>query len=154
MDANKLHLLLNYYPMVGTFLGICLICIGLWRKSVKMQRFCLWYFLAIALLTLPVYVSGEITGKEMVEGIFGSLIKEHKASGLITFLVIEVTGIAALIGLFLLYRRSQIAKWSVVLVLVLSLISAFLVTRTTLLGRGIKFGLTGGESKPQTNFQR
>jgi hypothetical protein len=68
--------------------------------------------------------------------------------------LISANGFIAVIGLILLYRRPQIAKWGVISVLVLALISAFFATRTTLLGRGIKHGLMDGGTKSQANFQR
>jgi uncharacterized membrane protein len=154
MDAYKLHLLLNHYPMFGIIVGILLLLLGLWRKSDKVKRISLWIFLVSAVLTFPVYVSGEITGSGMTEGIFGDLIKQHKNSALIAFGLIEATGIAALIGLILLYRRPQQAKWMVLMVLVLSLASSVIITRTTLMGRNIKWGLPDSGTKPQTGFQR
>ncbi len=154
MDAYKLHLLLNHYPMFGIIIGILLLLLGLWRKSDKVKRISLWIFLVSAVLTFPVYVSGEINGSRMTDGIFGDLIKQHKNSALIAFGLIEVMGIAALIGLILLYRRPQQAKWMVLMVLVLSLASSVIITRTTLMGRNIKSGLPGSNVQPQTSFQR
>lgn len=108
----------------------------------------------VALLTFPVYVSGEITGSEMSGGIFGDLIKQHKDSALIAFGLIEATGIGALIGLILLYRRPPQAKWIIYFVLVLSLASSVIITKTTLMGRNIKKGPAVSDVKPQTSFQR
>ncbi|HMS44089.1 MAG TPA: hypothetical protein PKE69_27935 [Pyrinomonadaceae bacterium] len=154
MDAYKLHLLLNHYPMFGIIVGILLLLLGLWRKSEKVKRISLWIFLVSAVLTFPVYVSGEIAGSGMTDGIFGDLIKQHKQSALIAFGLIEATGIAALIGLILLYRRSQQAKLMVLMVLVLSLASSVFITKTTLMGRNIKWGLSDSGTKPPTSFQR
>lgn len=138
MDADRLHLLLNYYPMIGSIIGTLLLIIGLWRKSDKAKRISLWIFLAVAMLAFPVYVSGEINGKEMLSGMFGDAIKQHQAAGQTAFMLIEVAGIGALIGLILSYRKPEYARWFVILVLLLSTVSVFFVTKATLAGRSIK----------------
>jgi len=155
MDADKLHILLNHYPMIGTLIGVPLLMIGLWRKSDQVKRFSLWIFLVVALLTFAVYASGEITGSgAMNVPVIGELVKQHKENAIIAFAVIEATGLAALIGLVLWHRRPQAARLVVLIVLVLSLVSAVIVTRTTLKGRQIKSAMAESNIKIHTEFLR
>jgi uncharacterized membrane protein len=156
MDALQVHTLLNHYPMIGSIIGMILLIIGLWRKNEKAKRVSLWIFCLVALLILPIYATGEIAGANngMTIGTAADLIKQHRATALIAFALIEATGIAAFFGLILLSRSPSRARWTVILVLVLSIASTLIVTRTTLMGRQIKFGPAGNDNKAITSFER
>ena len=66
MNSLHLHLMLNHLPVVGSLLGLGLWIAATWRKSLELQKAGLVLFAGIALLTAPVYWSGE----EAVETVY------------------------------------------------------------------------------------
>ena len=139
MDATKVHIFLNYIPLTGTVIGIVMLVIGVWKKSDRFTRTGLALFILTALLTLAVYSTGEIAGKgsDQMVGQLWSNIREHRASALPTFAVVELTGILGLIGLVKMLRGGALSIWYIVVVLVLSVASLGLAARTTHFGRRI-----------------
>lgn len=142
MDAFKLHLLLNHYPMIGTIVGLILLLLGYWRKSIKLKRVSLWIFFIAALVSVAVITSGEIAGRGdgILSGPTGELVRQHQEAARFTFIVIGSNGLAAIFGLIMMSRPSYLGAWFVNAVLILSLAASVLVTRTTLQGRNIKYG--------------
>lgn len=144
METAEIHLMLNYYPLIGMVIGILLLLIGLGLKSELVKRISLAIFIATALITLPAFVTGEIAGKaaSFAEP-RATALTIHKASGRATMMVVEVTGILALIGLILYRRKLDLARWFVLAVLLLTLTSLGMLGYTTLLGRHIKWAIAG-----------
>lgn len=62
MDVLQAHLLLNYYPAIGMVAGALMIMAGYVFRSEGIKRASLKLFIAIAILTFPAYVTGEIGG--------------------------------------------------------------------------------------------
>ena len=62
METAEIHLMLNYYPLIGMVIGILLLLIGLGLKSERVKRISLAIFIATALITLPAFVTGGTTG--------------------------------------------------------------------------------------------
>ena len=59
MNLPHLHLLLNHFPTVGMVIGLGLFLISLLGKSEDLKKASLIVFLGIALLTMPVYMTGN-----------------------------------------------------------------------------------------------
>ena len=140
MDALHIHLLLNHFPIIGTIIGIVLLLIGFTRKSDEIKQISLGVFFVIALLTIPVYLTGE-PAEERVEksvGVSKTIMEQHEDAALPALVAMEITGFVALIGLFLLFRKSKFANWNVIAILVLSLITFGLMARTANLGGQIR----------------
>lgn len=140
MDALHIHLLLNHFPIIGTIIGIVLLLIGFTRKSDEIKRISLGVFFVIALLTIPVYLTGE-PAEERVEksvGVSKTIMEQHEDAALPALVAMEITGFVALIGLVLLFRKSEMARWNALAVLVLSLITFGLMARTANLGGQIR----------------
>lgn len=139
MDATQVHIFLNYIPLTGTVIGIFMLVIGIWKKSGRFTRTGLALFIMTAILTLAVYATGEIAGKgsDHMVGQLWANIREHRASALPTFAVVELTGILALIGLVRMLRGSTPATWYIAAILILAVVALAFATRTTHLGRRI-----------------
>lgn len=139
MDATQLHLFLNYIPVTGTLLGIVLLLFGLWKRSDKVKRISLGFFVLTAVLAFGVFGSGEVAGSgaEKLVGPVWTNIEQHKSSALPAFTTIEAAGLLALIGLIKSFRRSELPLWTVLALLFLSVAAFGLSVRTTYLGRHI-----------------
>jgi hypothetical protein len=140
MDAYSLHLQFNYFPVIGTFAGILMLALGLWRESDKLRKTGLWILIAVAVLILPVYVSGEITGAGYPIVAVKDLIGQHRLAALPGFILIETAGLAAIAALFLNNRRPAPARRLVWLVLAMTILGSAFLVRAALVGRQIKFG--------------
>lgn len=139
MDANRIHIFLNYIPLIGMILGIALLLYGMWRPDSFVIRAGLGLFVVTALLTLAVYATGEIAGKgaHLMSGPPWTNIVAHRTSALPTFVAIELTGVFALVGLIRLIREKAFARWNALVVLVLAMASLAVAARTTHIGRQI-----------------
>ncbi|MBK8467531.1 MAG: hypothetical protein IPL32_17080 [Chloracidobacterium sp.] len=142
MDALQFHQLINHYPMIVTIIGMLLLILGYWRRNDKIKRKSLWIFFVIALVSVAVFGSGEAAGRDsgILVGSTGDLVRQHQEAARVTFLFIEGMGLTAVFGLIMLYRKSESARWFILLALVLSVAGSVVVTRTTLMGRHIKSG--------------
>ncbi len=103
MSWGHLHLLLNHVPVIGTLLGLLLLLVAFGRKNEELKKVTLGLFVLIALVTVPVYLTGE-PAEEMVENIPGvseAMIERHENAALFSLIAVEVGGIIALAGLLL-----------------------------------------------------
>ncbi|MGB7208450.1 MAG: hypothetical protein WBD27_07310 [Pyrinomonadaceae bacterium] len=140
MDALHIHLLLNHFPVIGTLIGLTLLVLGFVSKSDAIKRASLAVFLGIALLTIPVYLTGE-PAEESVErsvGVSKALIEDHEDAAMPALIAMEITGFFALIGLFVSFRAPRFANVSFAAALILSLVTFGLMARTANLGGQIR----------------
>ncbi len=138
MNLAHVHLLLNHWPIIGTIFGLGLLLVSLAGKSADLKRASLVVFVLIALFSMPVYVSGN-GAEEMidnVEGVSKATMETHRDAAFVAFVFMQITGLFAWLGLWQYRRTSRQAQWNVLAVLLFSLITVGLMTRT---------GNTGGE---------
>lgn len=107
MTQAHFHLLLNHFPIWGTFFGIILLLIGLTKKSKTLQKTALATFFIVGLFTIPVYLTGEGAEHE-TEHLLGSshdMLEEHEEWGLRSLIAVLVLGTVSLMYWFLLARN-------------------------------------------------
>jgi uncharacterized membrane protein len=152
MNFAQVHLLLNHFPILGTFFAFLLLGVGLLRKSEELKRVALWAFVLFALLALPVYFSGE-PAEKVIEGLPGvteQYIHAHEVMALFALTGIEVLGLLSLTG-GLAFRRAKILPTGfVVVVFFLSLLVAGLMVQTGHLGGMIRHIETRNEFQPSS----
>ena len=135
MNWAHLHLLLNHIPVLGTVFGLVLLAYAIVRRNDALKKVALGAFVAIALVALPVYFTGE-PAEEIVEGTAGvskAAIEAHEESALVSLVGVELLGIIALIGPVTARARPVSATVSGA-TLVVSLATAALIVRTANLG--------------------
>ena len=71
MNPSHLHLMLNHIPVVGMPFGLALVSLAFLRKSEELKRISLGFITIIALLAIPVYLTGE-PAEELVENLPGT----------------------------------------------------------------------------------
>lgn len=124
-------------------LGTAVLIISFWLGSDRAKRAGLLILIAAELVSLPVFVSGEISGgKSSLTGAFAIALDQHKAAARPAFLAIAVAGIAAVVGLILEVRRSKFARIGVLVPLIFGVAAAVMVLRATYIGRQIKWAGT------------
>jgi uncharacterized membrane protein len=136
MNWAHIHLLLNHIPVLGTVFGLALLGYALARRNDALKKAALDAFVAVALLALPAYFTGE-PAEEVVEsaaGISKGAIDAHEDAALISLIGVEVLGVVALIGLVVASRGRPVAAKTTGAVLVVSLAAAGLMAWTANLG--------------------
>lgn len=140
MNAAHWHLVLNHIPVLGTLFGIPFLVIGLLRRDHELIKSSYWVFFIVALITIPVFLTGE-PAEEVIErlpGVSRTLIHEHEEAAEPTFIVMMVLGAVALIGLFSERFKESLRRTTVAVVLIGALVGAGLAAWTANLGGDIR----------------
>lgn len=140
MSWIHLHLLLNHAPVVGTFIALLLLLVAFVRKSEELKKVTLGFFLLIALVTIPVYLTGE-PAEEVIENIPGiseGMIEQHENAALFSLIAVEVGGFIALMGLLVFRRQKGLGNLLAMMTLVFSLVTGGLMAWTANLGGQIR----------------
>lgn len=138
MDATHLHLILTHFPIVGTIIGIGILAYGQFSKNDEIKKVALVTFILMAILTIPVFLTGE-EAEETVEHIAGvseQLIENHEELAEKAIWVMGLLGILSLISLFAIIKKLSFAKTITLVTLIVSLAT---------FGIFAKVGSTGGE---------
>ena len=132
------HLLLNHFPIIGTFIGLGLFLAGLIAKKEDLKKASLVIFSLMALFAIPAYTSGHAAFAVIQNdpGLSQTAVDAHQGAALIAFVLIEITGAFAGLGLWQFRRVSRAASWILPAVLCFSFLTAGLLVIT---------GDTGGE---------
>lgn len=140
MNWAHVHIFLNHIPVWGTLFGALLLAFGLVRKSEEIKRVSLGVFVIMAVLTTPVYFTGEPAEEivEHLEGVSEPIIEEHEKLALVSFIAVLILGVIALIALWRYRRADAVPKGWVTAVLVLSVVVWGLMIWTANLGGKIR----------------
>ena len=136
MNWAHIHLVINHIPLIGLGFTILLIVIGMFRNSRELVVVGLIFVILIALWAIPAYLTGE-AAEELVEnlpGISEQLIEEHEEKAKVALILIEITGVLALIALIGLRFSEKIFELISTLTLLLLIISGLFITWTANLG--------------------
>lgn len=137
MNLAHLHLLLNHFPTIGTIIGVGLFLIALLGRSDDLKRASLAIFLGIALLTIPVYVSGNAASEVICHAplrsacpdpsVSRAMILAHETAAFLALGLMELLGAFAWLGLWQYRRLAHLPTWNLVTVLVLSIATCLMV---------------------------
>lgn len=136
MNQAHIHLLLNHIPLIVAGVAALLLAFALVRKSAELKRVSLGLFVIAALITIPVYLTGE-PAEEIVEnlpGVSGPIVEQHESSALYTLIALEVLGVVSLAGLLIYRRAVELPKVVAVVTLGLSIVAVGLMAWTANLG--------------------
>ncbi len=80
MDATHFHLVSTHFPIVGTIIGIGILAYGNYSNNDSIQKVALITFIAMAILTIPVFLTGEEAEEtvEHISGVSETIIEEHE----------------------------------------------------------------------------
>lgn len=139
MSPVHIHLMLNHVPVVGMILALLLFAVAAMRRSTELIRVILALFILLAVVDIPVYLTGEPTEDrvENLPGVSHDAIEAHEDAAGIALASIEVLGVASLVGLYL-FRGGALPQWFVVVILILSIASAGLMGYTANLGGQVR----------------
>ena len=136
LNFVHVHLLLNHVPTVGTIIALGLLMLALVKKSQELKRASFALFFAIALVSLPTYMTGYSAQKAIKDrpGVSSSLIEQHQSAALLALIFMEATGVVAWFGLWQARKRSAAAGWNAPVVLLLSAVTIGLMAAAANIG--------------------
>jgi len=140
MDATHLHLILTHFPIVGTIIGIGILAYGQFTKNNNIKKVALVTFIIMAILTIPVYLTGE-EAEETVEHITGvseKIIERHEELAESAIIFMGCLGILSLISLIAIIKKLSFEKIVTILTLSISLVTFAVFVQVGNLGGQIR----------------
>jgi hypothetical protein len=150
MNLAHLHLVMNHVPTVGSVAALGLLLLGFVRRNDHLKHVGLEVLFVIAVLTLPVYVSGVAAHRELQarseisdDAVFSNdAVGVHHDAALIGFTVTELAGFIGWIALWQSRRRGPSiapgeSRQSTVLV---AAATVLLVVALAVMGRAANLG--------------
>jgi hypothetical protein len=108
VNLAHLHLVMNHVPTVGAVAALGLLLLALIRRNDPLKHAALELLFVVAVLTLPVYVSGVAANSEVRElpEISAEAVRMHHDAALIGFALTEFAGFIGWVALWQSRRRS------------------------------------------------
>ena len=152
MDYTHLHLVLNHFPIIGTLIGTLFLLYGVIRKNQSLQNISIGCILAMALIAIPVFLTGEPAEEnvENIPGISESVMETHEEAAELAFWVMEITGAISLISLIASKINKNAGQILIMVTLMASFISFGLMARTGYLGGKIRHSELNGNTTIST----
>ena len=140
INLAHLHLLLNHVPTVGAVVALGLLLLAFVRRDEPLKHAGLEVLFAIAVLTLPAYMSGVGAHQKLRDQpeISDNAIRVHQDAALAGFTVTEFAGFVAWIALWQSRRRGRAARGLVPAATLLSIVALALMARAATLGGEIR----------------
>ncbi|MFV8372013.1 hypothetical protein [Flavobacterium sp. LB2P74] len=138
MNDAHLHMVVNHFPIIGTFFGIGILVTGLLLKNNSVINTAYVLFIITAIFGILSMSTGE-GAEEIVEDfpeIGKAIIHEHEELAEKFALVLYVTGVFSLISLIAAIKKFRLATVFSIITLILALISGIV---------SINVGTSGGK---------
>lgn len=152
MNEAQIHLALNHAPLFLAIAGAFILIIGMIRKNESIRTLSLYFLTAAAILTIPVYLTGEGTEEavEHLPGVADNAIDAHEDMARIALIIIGITGVIALAGFFL-RKKENMSNLVYGILLAFSLASFGAMAATAHLGGKIRHTELTGTTGTATN---
>ena len=131
-NSVHIHLLLNHFPIIGTIGALLLLITAMVRRSDELKRVSFAAFALTALMTVPVYLTGEPTAQivEKLPDVIEATVDAHQDAAFISFIAVGVLGIVALFGLWRYQRAKILPSWTISATLLLAIATGGLMVWT------------------------
>jgi hypothetical protein len=146
VNLAHLHLLLNHIPTVGAVVALGLLIVAFIRRDEPLKLVGLEVLFAIAVLTLPVYMTGVAAFQKLRNqpGISDTTIHLHQDVALFGFIWMEFAGFIAWVALWQARRRGRAAAGMVAAATALTIVALVVMSRAANLGGDIRHPEIGG----------
>lgn len=138
MNEAHLHMVVNHFPIIGMILGLIVLLGGLFLKNNTVKNVSYFLIIIAAVFSAISMATGE-GAEELVENmpeVGKKIIHIHEEAAEKFAIVAYLSGIAALIGLYMNVKQKAKANLVSYVVVVLAVVAAFLSKSV---------GTTGGE---------
>ena len=128
MNLAHLHLLLNHWPIIGTFIATGLFLVALAGRKEELKEMALALFALMGLVAIPSYLSGYLVEDVILQQGIGSRpqIDAHQGAALLALIALLITGSFAWVGVWQMRRRA-LAPWTTAAVLVCAAVTVALM---------------------------
>ncbi len=140
MSGGHLHLILNHIPVIGIYFALLILIVGFIKKNVTLKYMALWLLLVLAIIALPTYFTGE-SAEEVVERMpytSEEMIHQHEWAAELSFIAFIITGILVILVFLTRIFRGRLSQPFLILVLLMTIITAGLTAWTANLGGKIR----------------
>ncbi len=140
MDATHIHLILTHFPIVGTIIGIGILTYGHFSKRNDLIKVALITFFSMALVSIPVYLTGE-DSEETVEhlaGVSERLIENHEELAEKAILLMGLLAVLSSVSFMAVLRQFSFAKTITLITLIVSLVTFGIFAQVGNLGGQIR----------------
>jgi hypothetical protein len=153
MNWAHIHLMINHFPVIGMIFTVLLLLYALMKKSEELTKAALGAFVLIALMTIPVYLTGEAAEDTVkkLPGVTETLIGRHEEAASVALTLMMVAGISSL-AVLLLFRSRPLPKWFMIVILVLAFATSSVMGLTANLGGLIRHTEIRKEGVPAQPF--
>lgn len=102
MNFAHVHLLLNHIPVIGLPVALSFLLFSLLTNNMGTQRFGYFVLIALAILTVPTYFTGEPAEHVIrhLPDFSERYVSAHENSALISVILTSLTGVLALSALY------------------------------------------------------
>jgi len=140
MDATHAHLVLTHFPIIGTLIGAIILAYGLYAKEDKIIKLVLVTFIVMALMTIPVYRSGEGAEDtiEQLDANSETFVEAHEELAEMAIWLMGLLGCYALFNLYMVTNKSKLSKTITVATLLLSVATFSMFAQVGNLGGQIR----------------
>jgi len=140
MNATHFHLLLNHFPIIGTLIGTIILVYGFITKELKIKILSAYVIAAMALVAVPVYLTGEPAEEtvEHISGISETSIELHEEAAEFAIVMMSITGFLALISIVVSKIKPALILRVCYVLLLFSTISFAAMARVGYLGGKIR----------------
>lgn len=153
MNLPHLHLLLNHVPTVGFGAGLGLFFLALINRDDPLQRQSLRIIVLVALVSIPVYLTGVAAGRLIggLAGVSDVRVRIHADAALLAFVGMELTGAVAWLALWQARRFRRPLRSTIAAVVLLSVASFGLMARAAYIGGMIRHPevITAADDEPK-----
>lgn len=152
MNAAQIHLALNHAPLFLSAIGGVILILGMIRKNESFKNLSFYLLVAAAIFTAPVFLTGEGT-EELIENLPSvnkTAIESHEDMAKLSLIIIIISGIIALAGIFL-RKKAGFSKIVSGITFLLSLASFGTMVQTAHLGGLIRHSELQAASLTDTN---
>jgi uncharacterized membrane protein len=140
MNIAHLHLILNHFPTIGFGVALALFFVALAGRSDDLKKASLIMFFAMALIVMPVYMTGNAAEEVIREspGVSEGLMARHEDAALLAFVFMQFTGLGAWIELWQYRRSKRPGTLNLASVLILAIVTFGLMAWAASLGGEIR----------------
>ena len=140
MDATHVHLALTHFPIIGTIIGTLILAYGQFSKNDIIKKVALVTFVSMAILTIPVFLTGEGAEEtvEKIAGVSESLMEEHEELAEKAIWLMGLLGVLSAIGFYAIAVNWSFSKTITLVTLVVSLATCGVFAKVGNLGGQIR----------------
>ena len=145
-NLEHIHLLLNHVPTIGSVVVLGLLLVAYIRRDEGLKLVGLEVLFAIALLTLPAYMTGVAAFQKLRDepGVSATAIRLHQDVALYGFTWMEFAGFIGWVALWQARRHGRAARGLVATSTALLIVAFIVMARAANLGGDIRHPELGG----------